>query len=1544
VLEDLGAAEQPAPVTPAFTVAADAADPYHTVDLTLTNYGTLLTTYPSGSLQVQAIVQTLAPGTAQSGTVVMDVPFNMIANATFSLPAVAMGATVWYRANARPGAGALPSVWTSWTSITLGSPGAITALTATPGAGGTCALAWTNPDADLTTPIAVWLRTGPLSSASGYSVILSSASFTVTAGQTFQLSATTYNGQGVQQTGSTYNWTSTATGVATVSSSGLVTAVAAGTATIEATDTTAGRGSPVGESFATVDAAAAVQQVIVTPSTTTFSTGASPFTLAVTVYDVNGNVVSAPAVTVQSSNTSIATVSISGTTITVTPAGSTGSVTITASCGGVNGTCAGTAVVSYANLAQAARASQHKYLLSVVQAYPNDNFAYVGGQPNTSLGLPNISTNYGNFTPGDVTGKVWPELLDINGVLAFGSTATASTTNNAAIASISTQIVVQVRARIDEILALAANGGAGLFCIGTTTTSNKKLEAYLQIGSTAGEVQLTAAAYETGSVRTTVTASGYVNLAAFPLGCWLNLVVAADTSSSATLQTWIYDDNGVLWAHGSQALSTALNTDGGANGCFFLNQAFNTVAGPTVAMRYGGLGVMAGTVQATPARWQPANAGTSGIVALYLMGDATSGSVSAIQHTYTGINFTTSGTVTGVYDNGGPYNWLLWNGSTLTSGPGGECTDENQWKEFHFIAGMTGPSSITFNYGPDPTVAKCRSLGILSRGYLFQGSAGAAIPAYAQYVTSAATATQALQAIVTGMVGRYVAKYGTAAQGGIRVWNIANEFMYGGVWQNSIWYQYLGSAWVADVAAMVYAIDPTAIIMVNLDQIELASNSAQQAAVPAVLNAIIAKGIPASQVMIGHEFHLDNVHQYTQQDAEQFASYVLGLPAGTLACLSEPDITDVALPGTGASSRSAREVLSNETWQMVYGSYGLALAGVWARMWGTGAWEKSSLTNWLNVAPPAGASRTDGDFEESSIVDENYNPYGGAYSSADIYGTEMQFLGLMAASAGTPQTLRLAGATRHGMTIGVGGVTAPEISADSTLATIIPQQFSAITCTALSMSVVEATQGTFVYTNVTPIATLAAANGMKMRASAICDTSIYPSWISSLSATNLKAAITTYCNTVMPNYPGLDWPVVNEPINASGGYTSCPWQSIIGGPGYIEYALTAAHTADSTARLWIDDYSVEWDNIKVDALYNLCNTLVTGGYPLYGVAFEGHFTLDCPTSTEILTQLQRFTALGLKVRIAELDCRLSEIAPAAAVANQPTAFSNALDAAIAAGAVDVTFWCPFDKYPNSAFPSGFDAGGLFSTAAGYPPKATFVAALARLQNPAATIQNPTATLWKSGLETEDNNFNNEWDILTNQAHSTITVQSSVVHSGSYAGELSFTSGTEAGVAKHIYFGETADVWVRAYVYFPTGFALAGTSQKTPIIGHYDALGNAIAEVFVESSSSSASQLQWLMNVYGTGTTTIYAGTAGEISTGTWYEIKYHYTVGTGSNGGGQFWVNTVSKGSNFTLSASALNLLNAQLVLGYAGYGVAPAASTLFYFDDVAMDSSDPGN
>lgn len=80
-------------------------------------------------------------------------------------------------------------------------------------------------------------------------VSVSPSSVTVDPGATAQLVATAYDGKGNVVPGATFTWSSSATAVATVNGSGLVTGVAAGSTTIRAT-----AGGKVGSATATVTA------------------------------------------------------------------------------------------------------------------------------------------------------------------------------------------------------------------------------------------------------------------------------------------------------------------------------------------------------------------------------------------------------------------------------------------------------------------------------------------------------------------------------------------------------------------------------------------------------------------------------------------------------------------------------------------------------------------------------------------------------------------------------------------------------------------------------------------------------------------------------------------------------------------------------------------------------------------------------------------------------------------------------------------------------------------------------------------------------------------------------------------------------------------------------------------------------------------------------------------------------------------------------------------------------------------------------------------
>jgi len=147
-----------------------------------------------------------------------------------------------------------------------------------------------------------------------------------------QLSAVTRDANGNVLTGRVVSWSSANTGIARVSTSGLVTAVAAGTVSV-----TASSEGQVGSSVITVNAPAPVPvaSVTVAPTSSSLLVGAT-VQLSATTRDASNNVLTGRVVAWSTSNSSIASVNASGLVTAV----AAGSATITATSETKTGTSA----------------------------------------------------------------------------------------------------------------------------------------------------------------------------------------------------------------------------------------------------------------------------------------------------------------------------------------------------------------------------------------------------------------------------------------------------------------------------------------------------------------------------------------------------------------------------------------------------------------------------------------------------------------------------------------------------------------------------------------------------------------------------------------------------------------------------------------------------------------------------------------------------------------------------------------------------------------------------------------------------------------------------------------------------------------------------------------------------------------------------------------------------------------------------------------------------------------------------------------------------
>src|SRR5881397_2134535 len=161
------------------------------------------------------------------------------------------------------------------------------------------------------------------------SVTVSPASASVQAGSTTQLTATPKDAGGTALLGRVVTWSSNNTAAATVNGSGVVSGVAAGTATITATCEV-----KTGTSAITVTSVPIpVASVTVSPASASVQAG-STTQLTATPKDAGGTALTGRVVTWSSNNTAAATVNGSG----VVSGVAAGTATITATCEGKTGT------------------------------------------------------------------------------------------------------------------------------------------------------------------------------------------------------------------------------------------------------------------------------------------------------------------------------------------------------------------------------------------------------------------------------------------------------------------------------------------------------------------------------------------------------------------------------------------------------------------------------------------------------------------------------------------------------------------------------------------------------------------------------------------------------------------------------------------------------------------------------------------------------------------------------------------------------------------------------------------------------------------------------------------------------------------------------------------------------------------------------------------------------------------------------------------------------------------------------------------------------
>lgn len=177
------------------------------------------------------------------------------------------------------------------------------------------------------------------------------------------------------------------------------------------------------------------------------------------------------------------------------------------------------------------------------------------------------------------------------------------------------------------------------------------------------------------------------------------------------------------------------------------------------------------------------------------------------------------------------------------------------------------------------------------------------------------------------------------------------------------------------------------------------------------------------------------------------------------------------------------------------------------------------------------------------------------------------------------------------------------------------------------------------------IVEFARANDLKLRGHALCWHNQAPGWIfvdengEDVSKEVLLSRLEAHIAEVVSRYKDdiYAWDVVNEAISDSKEefYRDSKWYQICG-EEFIARAFEYARAADPDVALFYNDYEVI-NPIKREKIYQMVKNLKESGVPIDGVGIQGHWSIHEPDEATLRATIERFTDLGLKVQITELD-------------------------------------------------------------------------------------------------------------------------------------------------------------------------------------------------------------------------------------------------------------------------------------------------------------------
>ncbi len=196
------------------------------------------------------------------------------------------------------------------------------------------------------------------------------------------------------------------------------------------------------------------------------------------------------------------------------------------------------------------------------------------------------------------------------------------------------------------------------------------------------------------------------------------------------------------------------------------------------------------------------------------------------------------------------------------------------------------------------------------------------------------------------------------------------------------------------------------------------------------------------------------------------------------------------------------------------------------------------------------------------------------------------------------------------------------------------------------------TESTYNFVQMDQVVNFAKSNNMPVQAHHYVwgEEKWLPAWLKDGNYTKeqLMKLLQDHITTVGQRYSGQvrEWTVVNEPFTRQQHLFDLNdwWADNIGDQSYIDQSFIWARQADPKSKLIINDFNNESINDTSNLMYDYVKGALARGVPIDGVGMQMHIDGGHPpTKDEVISNMKRFGALGVRVYVTEFDVNMNDV-------------------------------------------------------------------------------------------------------------------------------------------------------------------------------------------------------------------------------------------------------------------------------------------------------------